>query len=232
MTEPTARRLTIAARRASTSDMQKDAERMKPAMTEELPPERLNDRSSPLSLVATRRSASVKAMGEPGPTSEQVAKLLQIAVRVPDHGKLTPWRFILFEGEARSEFGDVLAARWRELHPEHGEATIAQARSFFLRAPVVLAVVSRAAPHVKIPEWEQVLSAGAVCQTILIAATAMGLGCQWNTDWPAYDPEMLSAMGLEPHEKIAGFIYLGTPTETITDRPRPVAECLLTRWRR
>jgi nitroreductase len=196
-----------------------------------LPPERLNDRSDALNLLATRRSASVKAMTDPGPTAEQLATLLQIAVRVPDHGKLTPWRFISFEGESRSQFGEVLASRWRELHPDHGEATVTQARNFFLRAPVVLAVVSRAAPHVKIPEWEQVLSAGAVCQNILVAATAMGLGCQWNTDWCAYDAKILAAIGLADHEKIAGFIYLGTPAETITDRPRPDPETLLTRWR-
>jgi nitroreductase len=195
-----------------------------------LPPERLNDRSDALNLLATRRSASVKAMTDPGPTAEQLATLLQIAVRVPDHGKLTPWRFVLFEGEGRRQFGEVLASRWRELHPDHGEATVAQARNFFLRAPVVLAVVSRAAPHVKIPEWEQVLSAGAMCQNILVAATAMGLGCQWNTDWCAYDAKILAAMGLAGHEKIAGFIYLGTPAEAITDRPRPDPETLLTRW--
>ena len=195
-----------------------------------LPPERLNDRSDPLTLLATRRSASVKAMSDPGPTPEQLATLLDIAVRVPDHGKLTPWRFILFEGEARGRFGAVLAKRWRELHPDHGEATVAQARGFFERAPAVLAVVSRAGPHVKIPEWEQVLSAGAVCQNILMAATAMGLGCQWNTDWCAYDPHTLAAMGLEPHERIAGFIYLGTPSEPVTDRPRPDPSSLLTRW--
>lgn len=204
----------------------------RPALTPELPPERLNDCSSPLALLATRRSASVKAMTGPGPTADQLAQLLAIAVRVPDHGKLTPWRFILFDGEAREAFGEVLAARWRDLHPEHGEAAVDFARRFFLRAPTVLAVVSRAAPHVKIPEWEQVLSAGAVCQNILVAATALGLGCQWNTDWPAYDPVVLAALGLEPHEKIAGFIYLGTPAETVTDRPRPDPEALLTRWRR
>jgi nitroreductase len=196
-----------------------------------LPPERLNDRSDPLTLLTTRRSASVKAMTEPGPTAEQLDVLLRTAVRVPDHGKLTPWRFILFEGGARGRFGEVLAARWRELHPEHGEATVAQARGFFERAPAVLAVVSRAAPHVKIPEWEQVLSAGAVCQNILVAATAMGLGCQWNTDWCAYDPKTTAAMGLGPQEKIAGFLYLGTPSELITDRPRPDPASLLTRWR-
>lgn len=196
-----------------------------------LPPGRLNDRSDALRLLATRRSASVKAMTEPGPTVQQLATLLQIAVRVPDHGKLAPWRFILFEGESRGRFGKVLEARWRELHPDHGEATVAQARGFLERAPTVLTVVSTAAPHVKIPEWEQVLSAGAVCQNILLAATAMGLGCQWNTDWLAYDPVTTAAMGLAPHERIAGFIYLGTPNEAITDRPRPDPESLLTRWR-
>jgi nitroreductase len=196
-----------------------------------LPPEQLNDRSDALTLLATRRSASVKAMTGPGPTPEQLAKLLELAVRVPDHGKLTPWRFILFEGEARGTFGNALAARWRELHPDHGEATVAQARGLFERAPTVLAVVSRAAPHVKIPEWEQVLSAGALCQNILVAATAMGLGCQWNTDWCAYDEKARAAMGLEAHEKIAGFIYLGTPSEPVTDRPRPDPAGLLTRWR-
>lgn len=196
-----------------------------------LPPERLNDRSDPLMLLATRRSASVKAMSDPGPTPEQLAMLLQIAVRVPDHGKLTPWRFILFEGAARGRFGEILAVRWRELHPDHGEAAVAQARTFFERAPAVLAVVSRAAPHAKIPEWEQVLSAGAVCQNILVAATAMGLGCQWNTDWCAYDPKTLAAMGLGAHEKIAGFIYLGTPSEPVAERPRPDPAGLLTRWR-
>ncbi len=196
-----------------------------------LPTEELNQRGDPLKLLATRRSASVKAMGEPGPSPEQLKKLLELAVRVPDHGKLTPWRFILFEGESRADFGRKLEARWRELHPDHGEQSLAFIRNFFLRAPVVLAVVSRAAPHVKIPEWEQVLSAGAVCQTILVAATAMGLGCQWNTDWIAYDPEIAKIMGLEPHEKIAGFIYFGTPTEPVTDRPRPDPESLITRWR-
>jgi len=204
---------------------------MNQTVVEGLPPEQLNDRSDALTLLATRRSASVKAMTGPGPTPEQLSKLLELAVRVPDHGKLTPWRFILFEGEARGAFGNVLAARWRELHPDHGEATMAQARGFFERAPTVLAVVSCAAPHVKIPEWEQVLSAGAVCQNILVAATAMGLGCQWNTDWCAYDAKTRAAMGLEPHENIAGFIYLGTPSEPVTDRPRPDPAALLTRWR-
>ena len=147
----------------------------------------LNDTSSALSLLKTRKSASAKAMTEPGPTAAQLAEILSCAVRVPDHGKLAPWRFILWEGDARLAFGEVMKARWSELHPEHGADSLAFVRGLFLRAPTVLAVISTAAEHPKIPVWEQQLSAGAVCMNILTAATALGLGCQWNTDWIAYD---------------------------------------------
>lgn len=190
----------------------------------------LNDTSSILSLLRTRKSASAKAMAAPGPTPEQLSEILACAVRVPDHGKLQPWRFILWEGEARARFGDVMKARWQMLHPEHGAETLEFVRALFLRAPTVLAVVSAAAEHPKIPVWEQQLSAGAVCMNILYAATALGIGCQWNTDWVAYDPEIAAAMGLEPREKLAGLIYFGTPTAPLEDRPRPDPATLLTRW--
>jgi nitroreductase len=193
--------------------------------------DRLNDRASTLALLASRRSASAKAMGAPGPDAGQIATILGIAVRVPDHGKLTPWRFILIEGEARAVAGSILAARWRALHPGHGAAMIAEQRHTFLRAPVVIGVVSTAGEHPKIPVWEQVLSAGAVCQNMLIAATALGVGCQWITGWYAYDAEVLAAFGVGEGEKMAGFVYFGTPTEAVTDRPRPEPESLLTRWR-
>jgi nitroreductase len=190
----------------------------------------LNDTSSVLSLLRTRKSASAKAMTEPGPTPGQIAQILEIAVRVPDHGKLAPWRFILWEGEARARFGEVMKARWQALHPEHGADTLAVVQGLFLRAPAVLGVVSSAAEHPKIPVWEQQLSAGAVCMNILTAATALGLGCQWNSDWIAYDAEIARAMGLAPHERIAGLIYLGTPVAPLEDRPRPDAAARLTRW--
>ncbi len=190
----------------------------------------LNDTSSIRALLGSRRSASPKAMGEPGPTDEQLSEILNAAVRVPDHGKLTPWRFVLFEGEARAKFGDAMKARWRELHPEYGEEALDFQRNMLLRAPVVIAVISTAAPHPKIPEWEQVLSAAAVCQTMLFAATTLGVGCAWNTDWMAYDAGMRKVMRLHPHEKVAGFIYLGTSTATLEDRPRPDPLSLLTRW--
>jgi nitroreductase len=190
----------------------------------------LNDTSSIRALLGSRRSASPKAMGEPGPTPEQLIEILTAAVRVPDHGKLTPWRFILFEGEARTGFGDAMASRWRELHPEHGEEAHSFQRGFFLRAPVVIAVISTAKPHPKIPEWEQAMSAAAVCQTMLIAAAALGVASAWNTDWIAYDASMAKVMGLAPHEKVAGFIYLGASTMPLEDRPRPDPASLLTHW--
>jgi nitroreductase len=191
----------------------------------------LNDASTGLSLLSSRRSASVKAMGEPGPTAEEVMQILKLAVRAPDHGKLAPWRFILFEGDFRRVFGEKIALRWRELHPQSSDETLEHWRKFFLRAPTVLALVSRAAPHPKIPEWEQQLSAGAVGQNILLAAAALGVGCQWNTDWCAYDEAIAREMKLDRHERIAGFFYLGTPTEPLEDRPRPDPSALLTRWK-
>ena len=190
----------------------------------------LNDTSSVLNLLKTRKSASAKAMGGPGPSPEQLATILECAVRAPDHGKLQPWRFILWEGETRASFGEVMRARWKELYPDHGEQSLEMTAGLFLRAPMVLAVVSVAAEHPKIPVWEQQMSAGAVCMNILLAAAALGIGSQWITGWMAYDAEMTKAMGLAPHEKLAGLIYLGTPAAPLEDRPRPDAASLLTRW--
>jgi nitroreductase len=190
----------------------------------------LNDLSNVLALLHSRKSASAKAMGEPGPTPGQVAEILRCAVRVPDHGKLNPWRFIIFDGASRERFGVALSARWQELHPDHGESSLNFVQGMLLRAPTVIAVVSTAAAHPKIPVWEQVLSAGAVCQNMLLAATALGIGCQWNTDWIAYDSGVAKVMGLAPHEKVAGLIYLGTPAAPLEERPRPDPDSLTTRW--
>jgi nitroreductase len=200
-------------------------------LNEGLPVEALNDRSGLLELLETRRSASAKAMTGPGPDAAELERLLKIAARVPDHGKLTPWRFIVFEGEARERAGEVVKRRYHELHPGHGEETLAQQRQMFSRAPCVVAVVSSpVADHPKIPEWEQVMSAGAVCQNLVIAATAMGYGAQWITGWYAFDAQVLAAFGLDAGERIAGYIYIGTPTEVQGDRPRPVPASITTRF--
>jgi nitroreductase len=190
----------------------------------------LNDLSSPLAFLKTRKSGSAKALDSPGPSPAQLSEILEIAVRVPDHGKLAPWRFVLFEGAARADIGKAFAVRWKALHPEHGEEMLAFHRGLFLRAPTVIAVVSTAAPHAKIPEWEQLLSSAAVCYNIVLAATAMGFDAQWQTDWVAYDAETIAAMGLKGSERVSGFVYIGTTTAPLEERPRPDPQALLTRW--
>jgi nitroreductase len=190
----------------------------------------LNDQSSLLNFLKTRKSASAKAMTGPGPTSVQIAEMLRLAVRVPDHGKLAPWRFIVFEGDARLAVGDKFAARWHQLNPTHGAELQAFHRGLFARAPVVIAVVSTAAAHVKIPVWEQQMSAGAVCFNLELAAMAMGFDVQWQTDWVAYDEGAKAAMNVQSTEQIAGLIYIGHTTASLEDRPRPDAALITTYW--
>jgi nitroreductase len=190
----------------------------------------LNDTSSVLAFLKTRKSGSAKAMSEPGPNPSQISEMLEIAVRVPDHGKLAPWRFVLFEGEARQKAGEKFSARWHALHPEHGAEALAFQRGLLMRAPVVIAVISTAVPHAKIPEWEQTLSSAAVCTNLVLAATAMGFAAQWQTDWIAYDQEARAAIGCKAGEAVAGLIYIGTATAPLEERPRPDPQALLTRW--
>jgi nitroreductase len=191
-----------------------------------------NDQSSLLTFLKTRKSASAKAMGGPGPDAAQIAEILQMAVRVPDHGKLNPWRFIVFEGEARGKVGAEFAAIWAKANPGHGEGILAFQRGFLERAPVVIAVVSTAAPHGKIPVWEQQLSAAAVCFNMELAAQAHGFDVQWMTDWVAYDSSAKKAMGLQEPEQVAGLIFIGKSTVELEDRPRPDAAALTTYWGR
>lgn len=185
-----------------------------------------------LDFLARRRTTPVALLTEPGPSPAEVDALLRLAARVPDHGKLAPWRFLVFEGEARARAGVVLeaAARRSQTHlPEEGLALEAER---FLRAPVVIAVISRRVETKKaIPEWEMRMSAGAVCMQLLHAASAMGFAPQWLTDWCAYDEEVLAAFGLGPDEKIAGYVYIGTAREDSAERVRPEMAGLIERWR-
>jgi len=182
-----------------------------------------------MDLLLSRRSGSAKSMTGPGPDPDQLAAILTAAVRVPDHGKLAPWRFILFENDARERMGEILA-EGASKDRNFSAAQVEQERLRFLRAPVVIGVVSRAQERIPIPVWEQELSAGAVCQTILIAAHAMGFVAQWITEWYAYDHAVLQEIGLKAGERVAGFIYIGKPAEPLDDRPRPELETLITRF--
>ncbi|MBB4197597.1 nitroreductase [Rhodoblastus sphagnicola] len=174
-----------------------------------------------LNLLARRRSAPPPIMKGPAPTRDEIEHMLALAARVPDHGKLAPWRFIVFEGEARDRAGALCAEIFHAKEPEAGEDRQASERARFSRAPLVIAVVSRAVPHVKIPLWEQELSAGAVCMALTVAAVALGFRTAWLTEWIAYDRAFLTRLGLEDHEKIAGYIHIGRVESEIEDRPRP-----------
>lgn len=180
-----------------------------------------------IGLLLSRRSGSAKAMGKPGPGKAQLEEILKAGARAPDHGKLFPWRFIIFEGDGRKRAGDVLA----EAAQADGERDkqVEEERARFLRAPVVIGVVSAAREQHKIPMWEQELSAGAVCQNILVAATALGFVGNWLTEWYAYHPSVKQGLGLKAGERVAGFIYLGTAKDDLEERPRPDMDAI-TSW--
>ncbi|HUO55009.1 MAG TPA: nitroreductase [Rhodoblastus sp.] len=190
----------------------------------------MNDtkRHDTIQLLATRRSAPPVQMRGPGPTAEELRQILTLAARVPDHGKLAPWRFIIFEGEGRARAGDILAEIIARREPQAEAQRLELERGRFARAPLVIGVVSRAAPHVKIPVWEQELSAGAVCMALTVAATALGFRTAWLTEWLAYDREAMSRFGLADSERIAGYIYIGRVDSAPEDRVRPDLDSLTT----
>ena len=183
-----------------------------------------------LTLLGRRRSAVAASLSAPGPEGEALDTILQLASRVPDHRRVVPYRFITFEGEARSAAGEVIAAAYRARKPGKEERKVEGVKETFLRAPVVIAVVASVDPEHKTPEWEQVLTCGAVCQNLLLAASASGFAGQWLTEWYAYDADVLAGFGLKPQERIAGFIYLGTAQEDPQERPRVLARDITTRW--
>ena len=180
-------------------------------------------------LLRTRRSAAPHLLTGPGPGADELDTVLTIAARVPDHGRLAPWRFIIIEGEARRRIGEAIAAAFKADQPDADDARVESERNRLARAPLVVAVVSRARPHVKIPEWEQLMSAGAVCMNLVNAANALGYATSWLTEWYAFDRRVLDALGLAPDERIAGFVHIGRPAEPPVERQRPVLSDLVTR---
>jgi nitroreductase len=183
-----------------------------------------------LNLLKTRRSIKPIELNGPAPSAAEIDTLLTIASRVPDHGKLTPWRFIVFEGDARLSAGDKIAEVFRTRRPDATPDQIEYERRRLARAPIVIAVVSRAGPHVKIPEWEQIMSAGAAATSLVMAAYALGYAASWLTEWYAYDRQVLDAIGLAPNERIAGFVHIGKAGKPAEDRPRPPLNQIVTRF--
>ncbi|MET0277204.1 MAG: nitroreductase [Pseudorhodoplanes sp.] len=184
-----------------------------------------------LSLLSTRRSVKPVELTGPAPLAGEIDTLLTVASRVPDHGKLAPWRFIVFEGTAREQIGNAIAEAFNADRPDATADQIEFERTRLARSPLVIAVVSRAAPHAKIPEWEQVLSAGAATMNLVTAAHALGYAANWITEWYAYDPRILKALGLAEHERIAGFVHIGKAMRPPEDRPRPPLSEIVTHYR-
>lgn len=178
----------------------------------------------------TRRSVTMLFLGPPGPNPAELKVLLTIATRVPDHGKLAPWRLIVFEGAARVRAGEKLQALALVREPGLSPERIEEERNRFLPAPLTVGVVSKAAPHEKIPEFEQLLSAANVCFNLVHGAHALGFAAQWVTRWFAYDAEASRLLGARDGERFAGFVHIGTPTVTPTDRERPALADVVTRW--
>jgi nitroreductase len=183
-----------------------------------------------LDMLALRRSIKVAHLAEPGPDRETALAIIEIGARVPDHGKLGPWRFVILDGHARDEYGALVAQALLARNPNLDSERLALEAGRFARTPLVIAVISTAGPHAKIPEWEQVLSAGAVCHNIMLAARGFGFGAVWLSEWVAYDTDALALLGMTPDEKLAGHIYIGTATTAPVERPRPDARTRVSYW--
>jgi nitroreductase len=184
-----------------------------------------------IAFLTTRRSVKPREMTGPGPSAAELETILTIGARVPDHGKLAPWRFIVMEGDARKRAGNVIATVFARKNPAAPVEDIEIEKRRLMEAPLVIAVVSTIKPHPKVPAWEQELSAGASCMNLVAAATALGYGANWLTGWMAYDRDVLDGFGLAAHERLAGFIHIGgRPDRPIEDRPRPALTDIVTRF--
>lgn len=183
-----------------------------------------------LALLETRRSLPLRALLPPGPTPQELDRMLAIAARVPDHGRLVPWRFIVMEGEAREQAGARLDALYAAQNPGLAPDKVRMWRDYLTRAPITVIVVSRADPAAKIPELNQILSVGAACMNLVVAATALGFSALWLLKWPGRDPAAAALLGVGAGERVAGFIHIGRPATRPEDRPRPALADVVTRW--
>ena len=188
-----------------------------------------NDRATPLSLLATRRSGKPRDLAAPGPDDAQLHRILEIAARTPDHGKLAPWRFVIVPADRRAALARVIIEAYRAERPQAARLEIEALEQFATQAPALVVVLSSPRTESHIPLWEQELSAGAACMNLLQAAHAMGFAGGWLTGWSAYSDAVRDAFGADP-ERIAGFIFLGTPGKQLEERPRPDLQKIISIW--
>jgi nitroreductase len=183
-----------------------------------------------IDFLLTRRSIHIRTMQGPGPGDADLRKILEAGMRVPDHGRLTPWRFVVIRGDARKTLGDKIAELYRANNPGAIDEQVEIERERLMRAPLVVAVVSKVVKEHKIPVWEQTLSSGAACQNILIAALSMGYAAMWVTEWYSYNADFKAALGLAPDDQIAGLVYLGTEGGAVEERARPSYDDIVSEW--
>ncbi|MBV8238396.1 MAG: nitroreductase [Sphingomonas sp.] len=188
-----------------------------------------NDRSTPLSLLSSRRSGKPRDLVAPGPDAAMLEQMCAIAARTPDHGKLAPWRFVIVAPEARAALAKVITDAFRAERPEAKRIEIEALEQFAHQAPALVVVLSSPRPESHIPLWEQELSAGAACMNLLHAAHAMGFAGGWLTGWAAFSDRVRDAFGAAP-ERIAGFVFIGTPGKPLEERPRPDTGAVTSHW--
>jgi nitroreductase len=188
-----------------------------------------NDRSTPLSLLSTRRSGKPRDLAAPGPDEAQLQQILEIAARTPDHGKLAPWRFVIVPADKRAALAETITNAYRAERPQAARLEIEALEQFATQAPALIVVLSSPKVDSHIPLWEQQLSAGAACMNLLHAAHALGFAGGWLTGWAAYSDAVRDAFGAEP-ERIAGYIFLGTPEKQLEERPRPDLQKIISTW--
>lgn len=186
--------------------------------------------TAPLELLQQRHSVPSRQLGEPAPDDAALRALLEAAIRVPDHGKLVPFRLIELRGEAKLRFGERLAARAIARDPDLPESKREKERLRYTFAPLVIVVVACLHRESSVPEVEQILCAGNVAYNLLLGAHDLGYGAQWLTGWAAYDDEAARIIGLDEHERVIGFVHIGTPRIDVPDRDRPALDDLLTTW--
>jgi nitroreductase len=189
----------------------------------------LNDRSSALALLETRRSGRPRDLVAPGPDAAQLRRILEIAIRSPDHGKLHPWRFVHVPRELRGDFAALLQQAYRLDNPDPGRLELEANERFAHQAPELIVALSSPTEGHKIPVWEQQLSCGAACMNLVLAAHAMGFAAGWVTGWAAYSSAVLAAFGAPP-ERIAGFLFFGTPGAELEERLRPDYDEVVSEW--
>lgn len=189
----------------------------------------LNDTSTPLSLLATRRSGKPRDLVAPGPDADQLKSMIEIAARTPDHGKLAPWRFVIVPDDKRDRLAEVIASAYRAERPQAARLEIESLEQFARQAPALVVVLSSPRTESHIPLWEQQLSAGAACMNLLHAAHAMGFAGGWLTGWAAYNDAVRDAFGASD-EQIAGFLFIGSPSKQLEERPRPDLGKIISIW--